>query len=193
MILLVAVLAALAVGLVRGGRLESLAHLSLHWGVLALAAFGLQVGAIYVSGDWSDRAWLFPATYFLLLMVAWQNRERPGIVAIGLGLVLNLVVMTANGGLMPITPEAMAQAGYVASSDAVPLRVKLNATKDVALPREETPLWWLSDIFVVPRGLPVRGVFSLGDALIAIGMFRFVQAAMLARPEVDRTRFQTLA
>jgi hypothetical protein len=98
------------------------------------------------------------------------------------GLALNLAVMTANGGLMPITPQALAQAGYVASPDVVPLRVKLNATKDVALPQEETLLWPLSDIFVVPRGLPIKGVFSLGDVLIAIGMFRFVQVAMLHHP-----------
>jgi hypothetical protein len=182
MILLVAVLAALGVGLIRGGRLESLAHLSLRWGLLALGAFGLQIGAIYTFGDWSERAWLFPVTYLLLLAVAWQNRERPGVVALGVGLALNLAVMTANGGLMPITPQALAQAGYVASPDVVPLRVKLNATKDVALPQEETLLWPLSDIFVVPRGLPIKGVFSLGDVLIAIGMFRFVQVAMLHHP-----------
>jgi hypothetical protein len=185
MILLAAVVAALGVGFVRGGRLESLANVSLRWGMLALVVFGLQAGAIYTSGDWSESAWLFPATYLVLLVVAWQNRKRPGIMVLGLGLVLNLAVMTANGGLMPITPEAIAQAGYVSSPEVVPLRVKLNATKDVAMPQEEALLWPLSDIFVVPKELPIKGVFSLGDVLIALGMFRFVQVAMQARPKTE--------
>jgi hypothetical protein len=49
------------------------------------------------------------------------------------------------------------------------------ASKDVLLPASETKLWLLSDIFVVPPPFPFPGVFSIGDCLMAFGMFRLVQ------------------
>jgi hypothetical protein len=52
------------------------------------------------------------------------------------------------------------------------------ATKDIVLPRDETRLWFLSDIFVVLPPFPIPSVFSPGDVLIAAGMFLLVQRAL---------------
>ena len=49
------------------------------------------------------------ATQALLLVFAWSNRRQPGFWALGLGLCLNFVVIAANGGLMPISPETVRQ------------------------------------------------------------------------------------
>lgn len=114
-------------------------------------------------------------SYLLLLLVVAFNRHLPGLPLVGLGLTLNLVVMVANGGYMPISPEAVAQAGFnhLLLSDEPGAR--LASTKDVLLPRDMTNLWVLSDIFVLPEFLPLRSVFSIGDVLLASGVFVLFQ------------------
>jgi zinc transporter ZupT len=48
------------------------------------------------------------------------------------------------------------------------------------LPSEETALWALSDIFIIPPPFPVASAFSLGDILVAGGAFIFLQRAMVS-------------
>jgi hypothetical protein len=46
------------------------------------------------------------------------------------------------------------------------------------LPRAQTQLWLLSDIFVLPPPFPIPSVFSLGDMMIAAGVFLLVQRGL---------------
>jgi hypothetical protein len=176
-ILLLAIVAGLLAGLARawhgGCRLMS-PDLRLVW--LVPVAFGSQWLAFYlpatrklISDDLA--AAILVSSQALLLAFAWFNRAQPGFWALGLGLALNLLVIALNGGLMPISPEALSRLMPDASPVAWRIGRRLGNGKDVILPIAATRLWWLGDRFLPPRWFPYQVAFSLGDVFIAGGVF----------------------
>ncbi len=191
MILLLALLFSIAISLARGGRFLWLAQVSLRLGWLAIVAFALQWSIIYAplprsEGLLGPRTLLLMASYLLVVVVVVANRRVPGLPLIAIGLGLNLLVMVANGGFMPVTMEAVEHAGLTHLALGTEPGARLSATKDIILPAEATRLWVLSDIFVVPPPLPFRTVFSPGDVFLAAGVFVLFQCAM--RPMGDPLR-----
>jgi hypothetical protein len=181
-ILLLALAVALLVAFLRGGSLRNLADFRLEWGWLAGLALAIQIGAVYwLTGDryLHLQGGALVVSSLLLLPVIWRNRRSPGLALIGLGLALNLVVMVANGGFMPITPEAVARIEHEHLIVQLNGVERMGGSKGIVLPREETALWVLSDIFTIPPPFPVASAFSLGDALVAVGAFIFLQRAMV--------------
>ncbi len=182
MILLMAFLVSLLVALVRGGSLLRLGSLSFRYGWVALLVLGVQAIEIYAplprgGGLLSPRTLVLLVSYGLLAMVVIANRTLAGMLLIGTGLLLNLTVMVANGGFMPVTPEALQRAGLGGLALSQEAGARLMATKDILLPRAETALWLLSDLWVVPP--PFGSVFSLGDLVLAGGAFHLLQSAMV--------------
>jgi len=180
MILLVAIVLSLTIGLLRGGRLRHIAEIPLRHGWLALVALGLQVGFV----SWPRWGGALPVgvlvgSYALLVGVIALNWRLPGMPLMGLGLALNLAVMVANGGYMPVSPEALAKVGlgHLAAQGAY--GTPILGAKDILLPREATRLWWLSDVIAVPGPAPLRAVFSVGDVLLAIGVMILLQKALV--------------
>ncbi len=190
MVLAVAVIGAVAIGLLRGGSLKALGNLPLRWGWVALVAFGLQIYLIYFpepasQGLASPRVFILISSYCLLLAVLWKNRSLPGIWLVGLGLLANFSVMLLNGGYMPITAEALAQVGHTRNLLGSEPGSRVLATKDILLPREVTRLWWLSDIFVLAPPFPIPTVYSLGDVLVAAGVFWLIQTALFYKGSIS--------
>ena len=192
MILAVAILVSVVIALLEGGQFSALADVPLRYGGLAVAAFAVQVFFIYQTpsqiapGVWHWHALLLVGSYLLLMGTVWINRHSHGIKLIGLGLLLNLVVMVANGGWMPVTPEAVISAGHADLVPSLASGMRIYSSKDIILLREETRLWVLSDILVVPRPFPVPSVSSIGDVLVALGTFVFIRNGML-RPGCSGT------
>jgi hypothetical protein len=189
MILLLALVVSLIIALARGGSLLRLGSLSFHYGWLALLAFGAQTLVIYArlpyaQGILAPRTLLLMVSYGFLFVPVIANRQLPGMPLIGLGLLLNLTVMVANGGFMPVTPEALQRAGLSGLALSEGPGARLYATKDVLLLREETRLWLLSDILVIPP--PLGTVFSIGDILLAGGACWFLQKVMVGSPRKER-------
>ncbi len=182
--ILIALCLALLLGLVAvGGRVSNLAITDVKWGWLAPLAFLMQAYLIFfpaerAGGLLSARSLLLTASLILLLVVIWQNRHLGGIKLIGLGLLLNLLVMVVNGGFMPITPEAVAQIGYGGNASQLETGYIVGRTKNVVVEPGEASLWFLSDIMVIPRPFPIPTALSVGDVLIVMGVFFFLREAM---------------
>lgn len=176
MILLVAILAGLAVGLFFA-RLQKHPWTvpPLHKPWLVIIAFLPQFFTLYLP---ATRTWVkddlaaagLIVSLALLLVFCWFNRRLSGVWLLALGLACNLLVIAANGGFMPISPQT-------ASRIVLPeiLATYGNGdrfgTKDILLPPEQTRLIWLSDLFLPPKGFPYQVAFSPGDVFVAAGAF----------------------
>jgi hypothetical protein len=106
----------------------------------------------------------------LLLVFCWLNRKVPGIWLLALGTGLNLLVIAANGGLMPISPQTASRLVSAEELDAIQIGSRFGF-KDILLLPGETRLVWLSDRFLPPEWLSYQVAFSLGDIGIAAGAF----------------------
>jgi len=107
-----------------------------------------------------------------LLLFCLLNRRLPGIPVLAVGLFLNLLSISLNGGFMPISTITAAK---LISEEAL-LNITVGSrfslgSKDILLSPEAIVLPWLSDRFVPPGWFPYRFAFSLGDVLIDIGAF----------------------
>jgi len=141
MILVFAVAIGLAAGFVRA-RLKGAPYQTIElkhlWLVLIAAvpqvlAFFLPATRERIPDQWIPT--LLISTQLILLVFIWVNRKAPFIWLLGFGLLLNFVVISLNGGWMPIS---------------------------------------LSDILTLPKWLPYRVAFSIGDVLISIGIIGYL-------------------
>ncbi len=179
MILLVAVLAGLAAGLLlarlqrRQWMVPPLRH---PW--LAILAFLPQVLVAYLPSvrarlpDELAAAGLI-LSLALFMLFCWINRRLSGVMLLAFGLCLNLLVMTANGGFMPISPQSASR--LVPPDTQAALAALASGSrfglKDILLLPSQTHLVLLSDLLLPPKGFPYQVAFSLGDVLIAAGAF----------------------
>lgn len=113
---------------------------------------------------------VLPLSLAAFLVFVWLNRGIPGMTILLVGLVLNLAVISINGGWMPISPATAAHlpGGNEAQGAALGSRF---GQKDVLLLPEDTRLELLSDRFLLPGWLHLATAFSLGDVFIAAGAF----------------------
>ncbi len=171
MFMIYGLVAGLVIGLVLGGRLRGLA-VSFHWPWLAMAGLLAQVllfSPAVTAAIGSLGPPLYVASTLLVLVVVVRNiRVAPGLALVVAGGLANLAAIVANGGYMPVVPEAAAAAGRAASvgySNSLPL------ARPVLAP--------LVDRFAIPSGLPFANVFSVGDVLIGLGIVTVIVVAML--------------
>jgi hypothetical protein len=124
------------------------------------------------------------ASQFLLLIFAWRNRMLPGIGLLAVGVAMNLSVIVANGGFMPIFPKVLWQlAPHADGTWELGERVWLS--KDIVLPAVDTRLPWLADRFLLPEWSPIGSAFSLGDVMLALGVFRLLWSVGSERETID--------
>ena len=181
MILLSFVVAGLALGLAKGGSLSGLGNIPFRFSWLIPLGFVAQAIIFSPVFGSSNLSPFIPAVYllahFVLLVAVVLNRHLRPLWVLGLGLVLNLAVMSANGGLMPTSPEQLAISGHGQQSEKLRLEGHvLNAQ----LLTPETRLAFLGDILAIPAPIPLSTVFSVGDIFIGLGALVLVYKSMVA-------------
>jgi hypothetical protein len=180
------ILLSLVIGFFRGGSLKGLAYMKLRGGWL----FPLLLVAQFVIFALQDKVaiiaklsnTLFLLVYVIGLLFLWLNRNQPGFIIIFVGVLLNFIVMAVNGGRMPVSVEAAQFLGreYI---DALQAGVY---GKHQAITRE-TLLPFLGDIIPLSPPYPRQQVISIGDVIINVGAFFFIQHLMLSTASKERS------
>lgn len=170
MFILYAVLIGLLVGALAGGRVAGLAGLKIHWGGAILLGLLTQV-VLFTDAVAARVGDLGPAIYvgstLLVLAAVVRNWRIPGMPLVIAGAGCNLAAIVANGGYMPAGEAAMAALG---KADPVIY------SNSAVVP--QPALWFLTDIFALPAGLPFANIFSFGDILIGVGIAMVIVIAM---------------
>lgn len=162
------------VSLFRGGKLANLTEIYARGWWLLFVGFGMQIAANPVR-DTRLAVGLVLASYVPLLAVVWLNRSQAGMKIAGAGIVMNLLVIAANGG-MPVLPEAVELAGGSISTNLDAMHVLL--TTSSYLP-------FLADIIPLPGS-----VISLGDVFLAVGLGVFIEDQLQQPLRLFRRRVQ---
>lgn len=172
------ILLSLIVGFIRKGNLNGLAQLKLKWGwifplllVVQLITFVYQNDS-KMLGNASES--IYMAVYVIGLLFLFLNRNHKGFIIIFIGVFLNFLVMALNGGRMPVSEEAA----------AVLDPMYIQALKDGLYAKhilltDSTILGFLGDIIPLAPPYPRTQVISIGDVVMNIGAFLFIQYLML--------------
>lgn len=177
MILIVAAIVSIPIALIRGGRLAALADIEFRYGWLAFAALAIQIAVVYLPWLGANAAIaLLTLSHGLLIGLAFINRKLPGLSIVAAGLLVNVLAMIVNGGFMPVTPQALNQAGLGSLVSETAVGDQVLGPKDIILPRDQVRLWMLTDILAI--GAPINTVLSIGDIFLAAGIFWMFQQGM---------------
>lgn len=164
--------AIVAVGYLRGGRLQNVSNLQLRWPGLALAGLALQF--VTGPGDTVPLACLY-LSFVLLIVFTVVNLRVFGFPLILAGILCNLLVIGVNGG-MPVSAhalEASDQGQFLGDLENNPYPKHHLATDDDLLR-------FLGD--VIPLPTPIAQAISLGDILTYGGVGMVIVGAMRAVP-----------
>ncbi|MCF6138835.1 DUF5317 domain-containing protein [Pseudalkalibacillus berkeleyi] len=185
------ILLAILVGFLRKGNLKGFGDLHIKHGwvfpVLLLSQwviFLLQ-NKYELLGTVSN--YIFIGIYIVGLTLLWVNRKLGlGIWLILIGVLLNFVVMGANGGRMPVSLEA---AGVLDPAYGQALQEGYYG-KHTPL-TEDTKFGFLGDVIPLPEFYPRDQVISIGDIIMNIGIFLFIQMLMVNKLQT-RNRWSLL-
>jgi hypothetical protein len=149
--------------LVAGGDLRRIGTIRFRWAPVVALALAVQVlieGVVNMPHGVNVAVHI--ASYVIVSVFLVANWRVPGMKLIALGAILNFVVISTNGGVMPANRHAV----HVAGRDHKYAPAFENS-QPIAHPR----LSFLGDVFPIPKSwpLPVHNVFSVGDILIVVG------------------------
>lgn len=169
----------IAVGYFRRGKLSRLANLHLKAPYLLFLAVIIESILNYSLINHNDI--ILPGYSFLAIMIQYLlvfvficlNLDRPYIQLIGIGILLNFIVIAANYGSMPVSAQILDLA---------------SPTKKMGLLREGkfysykliepgVLLWFLGDTIRI--SFPLRQFISLGDIILSAGVLMLIQQSMV--------------
>ena len=173
------VIVGIAIG---GGRLGRLKALDLRVPWVFILAAAVQVGLMIAGARGTAfgpgvAPALYVLTFVVVLLGIWANRRLPGMWLVGAGVFLNLLVIAANGGSMPVDRDLAVRAG---STVMVELLDSTAYTNHVAA-GEGTRLRWLGDVLALPMVVPRPKFFcpgSVGDILVTLGACWLILSGM---------------
>lgn len=150
------ILAAALVSYISGGSLERVATVRPRLWLLGLVAVAARFGAPFISLLEASRD-VHALSMWGIAAFALANVRLPGASIIAIGMLLNALVVTANGGVMPVSLDA----AEIARGCRCLLGPSLHTEMTAA-----TPLAIFSDVVPFP---PTGNVYSPGDLLAWIG------------------------
>lgn len=169
-----AVLLGLIIGWLRNGKIKNLGRIPLPgWPLILLAVFIQTIIWIDFAGSFHFLTPIYPILYTLsfsiLVLFFFLQGRQAGFIIIGVGILLNLLVITANQGKMPVDSTYMPPnvAEELAAGEKSPFHTVMT---------DETWLAFLGDRIPVPYSR--NQLLSIGDIVIAAGVVVLIQQGM---------------
>jgi hypothetical protein len=170
-LVLVPLVLGLLIGVAAGGKLGNLATLSFRWPWFVLAVLVIREAVLLPPLSRLDGVqYVYAAA--LAALVAWTAlhfNRLPGVWVVTLGAAMNLTVIVANAARMPVAPSlagSLVRQGHLGQYVVMGPGTNFN---------------WLADWIGFPW--PVRGAYSPGDLVIAVGIGIVVLLATTHRTE----------
>jgi hypothetical protein len=186
-LLLIGILAGIVAGLAAGGRIANLLSARVRFGALIVLALILRVGTQFLLDEGVAvvdqlRLPLFVSAFAVLTVALWLNRSQPGLLLATVGVAMNGLAITVNGGYMPVYVPAIEVAGLTMADFSSSFHVALPETLGLDFLLMAGPI---GDILPLP--VPVlANVISTGDVLLAAGIAWFLFSSIAhGRPEAD--------
>ena len=176
----------LAVGKVRGGKIKNIGKIELKAWYLFIIGFVLEFASVYLTSknvpyisEIIGQYFIFihGASYIFILTALILNFKNKSMILIFIGTILNFIVIILNGGKMPVSAEGLKAAGLheylklLTDGKVITHTIIDGATK--------LPI--LGDIIKIPKPYPLPKMLSIGDIFLAVGIFLFLQKAMINR------------
>lgn len=174
----------LGIGLLRGGRIANLSELRLKSVWIIFASLILQL--LIFPTPWSQplirigTEYVHYASYGLIVVFFILNWRVWELWTMAVGMVLNAIVIMANGGYMPASASALLASGKQKAADQL-LNNPDHIYANTLLMSEQTSLNFLGDWLYVPAWVPLANAFSIGDLVLMTGLAWLIQSAMCHR------------
>jgi hypothetical protein len=175
-ILIVAVI----IGLIRGGKITNMMEIKIRYPWLIFSSVMVEFGLLILMRNTTfiTQPMVFAAVfiqYLLLCVFLWLNRHLPFIWLVGVGSLLNLLVIMVNKGSMPLS-----NAAALLDSNSKDLQYLLNGQfLTYHLINEKTKLWFLGDVIYIPP--PFNVFLSIGDIILFIGILLLIQSIIAGK------------
>ncbi len=169
---------AIIVALLRKGSFSRLAEFELNRLPFLLISAGLQflLHALGARGWMVEYAALIHGlSYVALLWMMLGNLQLRGMSLLTAGTILNFLVIAANGGRMPVWARGLELTGQ----EDMLLLLSADQSLTHQLMGDATVLGFLGDTLILPPPYPLPQVISIGDVIMALGLFILIQAAMV--------------
>ncbi len=130
---------------------------------------------VYAPGVSTLQIVLLNMSHIGFIVAFLLNHHIPGAKVAAGGLILNLVVMLANGGLMPLTPDN-ARFALPERHSAVTSQIGARppSSKNIIRLAEQTRLQPLTDVIRIDSPWGRKSVLSFGDVLMLTGIALFL-------------------
>lgn len=166
-------------GYLRKGSLKNIERIEFKNGIFIFIGFLLQI-VIFSSKFQSSNlknytGILFIVSYLLVLITILSNLHIKSMKAIGLGFLLNFLVIVLNGGYIPVSVKALQSVGAYGKIELLKRYTRFN---NCVLMGKNTNLNFLGDIIPIPL---LKQVISIGDIFILLGFFLIIQEGMLTK------------
>lgn len=173
----------------RNGKLSNIEKLEFNKFYFILIAGFLQLSlsllqkvnplwASFILNDYFT--YLHGLSYLLIFIAIIMNIKRHSMKLFIIGVVLNFLVISFNGGKMPVSITGIKGI----NSPTIELPNREFDIKHIAV-TPDTKLVYLADIILIPRPYPLPKILSIGDVFLILGLFVFIQEILVLEKDKE--------
>lgn len=175
---------AIIVAKIRGGKFKNLEEVDIKsWYLLILSAIIQFIASIInkkqiIIGGFAPKDYLsyfHILSYIFMIICILLNLRKHSMKAFLIGVLLNFLVIFANGGKMPVSLNGIRGLDDNIGSE---LPISDFDIKHYGI-NPDTKLVYLSDIILISKPYLFPKILSIGDLFIMLGLFMFIQENMV--------------